>query len=128
MSVATIYPHIHKSADEPARLERLPRIRIAQIVMDYYAHGWSAEEMCRQHPYLKPGEVHAALTYFYDHEQEIEDEIAKERALVEQDRNTAKRSLFFMRMRAKGLLQWLRFSTWTCMYHRQLPNNCGIVA
>lgn len=49
MTVALAYPHIQKPPGEPARLKRLPRVRVAQIVMDYLAHGWSPDEMCRQH-------------------------------------------------------------------------------
>ena len=48
--LALTYPHIEKSDDQPAHLQRLPRIRVAQIVMDYIAYGWSVEEICRQHP------------------------------------------------------------------------------
>ena len=43
------YPHIEKQSDQPARLLRIPRVRVAQIVMDYLAYGWSPDEMCRQH-------------------------------------------------------------------------------
>ena len=25
--------------------------------MDYLSHGWSPDEMCRQHPYLTPAEA-----------------------------------------------------------------------
>jgi hypothetical protein len=53
------YPHIQKLAGEPARLASHPRIRIAQIAMDYLSYGWSVEEMCRQHPYLSLAETHA---------------------------------------------------------------------
>ena len=54
MSLAVKYPHIEKLEGEPARLERLPRIRVAQIAMDYLEHGWSVDEMCRQHPVSDP--------------------------------------------------------------------------
>jgi hypothetical protein len=43
MIAPVIYPHIQKLPEQPARLERLPRVRIAQIVMDYLAYGWSVE-------------------------------------------------------------------------------------
>jgi hypothetical protein len=46
--------------------------------MDYLAHGWSAEEMCRQQRYLRPGEVHAAMGYCFDHLDEIDEEIRAE--------------------------------------------------
>ena len=48
--LALSYPHIEKSNNQPARLQRLPRIRVAQIVMDYLAYGWLVEEICRQTP------------------------------------------------------------------------------
>src|SRR5437867_3975046 len=55
--------HIEKIEGQPARLVRLPRIRVTQIVMDYLAHGWSPDEMCRHHLHLTPAEAHAAMTY-----------------------------------------------------------------
>ncbi len=33
------YPHIEKIEHQPARLQRIPRIRAAQLVMDYLAYG-----------------------------------------------------------------------------------------
>ena len=78
------YPHIHKVAGEPARLERLPRIRVAQIVADHLGYGWSAEEIVRHYPHLAPAEVHAALAYYFDHREEIDAELAAE--LAELDR------------------------------------------
>lgn len=61
------YPHIEQLSGEPPRLERLPSVRVSQIVMDYLAHGWSTDEICRQHSYLRSAEVHAAMTYYFDH-------------------------------------------------------------
>lgn len=95
--------HITKLDGEPASLRRVPRVRVAMIVMDYFAYGWSAEEMCRQHPYLTPAEAHAALAYYYDHQEEIEAEIAHEDKEVKRDRATKPRSPFFMRIHADGL-------------------------
>lgn|GEM_PF-6362488 len=57
---------------------RLPRIRVAQIVMDYLAYGWSVEEMCRQHSYLRLAEVYAAMGYYFDHQDEIDNEVCLE--------------------------------------------------
>lgn len=41
------YPHIKKEENQPARLQGLSRIRIAQITMEYIAYGCSVEEICR---------------------------------------------------------------------------------
>jgi hypothetical protein len=104
MAVALSYPHIEKPDGQPARLQRLPRVRVAQIVMDYLAHGWSPDEMCRQHPYLTPAEAHAAMGYYFDHQDEIDREIQVEWQQVTQARSQVARSPFFLRMQAKGLL------------------------
>lgn len=98
------YPHIEKSGDRPARLQRLPRIRVAQIIMDYFAYGWSVEEMCRQHPYLTNAEAHAAMGYYFDHQEEIDGEIREEWNQVQESRSRSIYSPFYNKMKAKGLL------------------------
>jgi uncharacterized protein (DUF433 family) len=89
MSVQETYPHIETRNGEPARLRRIPRVRVARIAMDYLAHGWSVEEMCRQHPYLTPAEAHAAMAYYFDHQAEIDSEIRAEWDEVERDRRSS---------------------------------------
>ena len=89
MSTIVAYPHMEKPDSQPARLLRVPRTRVAQIVMDYLAHAWSPEEICRQYPYLTRAEVHAAMTYYYDHREEIDGEIRAELALAFQQRTSS---------------------------------------
>jgi Protein of unknown function (DUF433) len=103
MSSQILYPHIEKLENQPARLQRLPRIRVAQIVMDYLAHGWSVEEMCRQHSYLHPSEIYVAMGYYFDHQNEIDQEIQAEWEHVQNQKSQAP-SPFAVRLRAKGLL------------------------
>ncbi|MDJ0659086.1 MAG: DUF433 domain-containing protein [Crocosphaera sp.] len=105
MTSQLLYPHIEKANhDQPAHLKRVPRVRVAQIVMDYLAYGWSVEEMKRQHPYLTLGELHAAMAYYFDHQEEIDSEIRAEWSEVEQGRGQTSPSPFVMRMQASGLL------------------------
>jgi len=78
MPAAVTYPHIRKAPGEPAALERVPRIRVAQLAMDYLSHGWTVEEMCRHHPYLQRAEAYAAMAYYHDHQEEIDGEIRAE--------------------------------------------------
>jgi hypothetical protein len=78
MSAVVAYPHIRKLAMEPAQLERLPRLRVSQIVADYLAHGRSPEELCRQHPALTLCEADSAMAYYFDHQQEIDSELQAE--------------------------------------------------
>lgn len=101
MATDLTYAHIDKPAAEPARLTRIPRIRVAQLVMDHLAHGWSVEEMCRQHPYLKPAEAHSAMAYYLDHRAEIEAEIDAEMRQAECDRKSAVEPSVMARLRMK---------------------------
>ena len=98
------YPHLQKTDGEPARLRRLPRIRVAQIAMDYLAHGWSADEMCRQHDHLTLAEVHAALAYYFDHQDEVDQEIRDDWKQADQSRSVAAPSPLVAKLRSKGLL------------------------
>src|SRR5206468_10534737 len=102
--VATTYPHIAKENGQPARLETHPRIRVAMIVMDYLAYGWSPDEIHRQHPHLTLAEVHAAMGYYYDHQQEIDAEITAELEDVDRAMQNPKRSPAWLKLKAKGLI------------------------
>jgi uncharacterized protein (DUF433 family) len=47
------------------------RHTVEPIAAEQYFHGWSAEEILRQHPDLRPAEDYAALGYFHDHHDGI---------------------------------------------------------
>ena len=64
------YPHISISADGTARIGQT-RYKVLHLAAEHFHYGWSAEELLRQHPDLRPEEVYAALTYFYDHHDEL---------------------------------------------------------
>jgi hypothetical protein len=70
--------------------------------MDYLAHGWSAEEICRQHPYLTPAEAHSALAYYFDHRTEIDAEVDREWQEAEQSAAGSPRPSFLARLRTRG--------------------------
>jgi uncharacterized protein (DUF433 family) len=65
MSAAIQYPHLSFSSGE-ALIEGT-RYKVAHLAGEHYHYGWSAEELLRQHPDLRPEQVYAALVYFYDH-------------------------------------------------------------
>jgi uncharacterized protein (DUF433 family) len=102
MSAPVTYPHIAVNNDGVACLASHPRTRVAQIVMDYLAHGWSPEEICRHYPYLTLSETHAAMTYYYDHREQVDAEIRAELEQVEELRQSAGQSPFFARLWAQG--------------------------
>jgi uncharacterized protein (DUF433 family) len=66
MKTALPYPHLSIDADGTPRLAQT-RYKVIHLAGEHYHYGWSAEEILRQHPDLRPEQVYAALTYFYDH-------------------------------------------------------------
>lgn len=70
MSTAAEYPHIIVDDAGAARIDQT-RYKVLHLAAEHYFHGWTAEELLRQHPDLRPEQVYAALTYFYDHYDEL---------------------------------------------------------
>lgn len=83
MSTIVQYPHLSFDVDGAARIDRT-RYKVVHLAGEHYHYGWSAEEILRQHPDLRPEQVYAALTYFYDHHAALVDEMKKTAALAEQ--------------------------------------------
>jgi len=74
MSTSTSYPHLSTDKNGTVRIGRT-RYKVKHLAAEHYQHGWTAEELMRQHPDLRPEEVYMALAYFYDHYEEILDEL-----------------------------------------------------
>jgi uncharacterized protein (DUF433 family) len=68
MGMIVTYPHLSIDADGTARVDGT-RYKVLHLAGEHYHYGWSAEEILRQHPDLRPEQVYAALTYFYDHHE-----------------------------------------------------------
>jgi hypothetical protein len=66
--------------------------------MDYLEHGWSVDEMCRQHPYLSFSEAHSAMAYSFDHQEEIDREIGEEIEQFEGEKTRSVRPPISQRM------------------------------
>jgi len=70
MNPVAAYPHISIDSSGVARIGD-SRYKVLHLAGEHYRCGWSGEELLRQHPDLRPEEVYAALTYFYDHYDEM---------------------------------------------------------
>lgn len=65
------------------------RIRVQDIVVWHEVNGESPDEIVASCPSLGMADVHAALTYYYEHIDEINHQIAESEALVEAVREKA---------------------------------------
>ena len=52
--------------------------KVIEVVLDRIAYGWSPEEIHFQHPHLSLAQIHSALSYYYEHQPELNDEIERQ--------------------------------------------------
>lgn len=64
------YPHVRCADDGTAMIEGT-QTKVVEIVLDRLVHHWDADEIQRQHPDLSLAQIHAALGYYHDHEEEL---------------------------------------------------------
>jgi len=79
--------------------------KVIEIVLDKLAWGWSPEEMSLQHPQLSLAQIHAALSYYYDHQDELNAEAAQQMREYKELRAQAENSPLRQKLRALGKLQ-----------------------
>jgi uncharacterized protein (DUF433 family) len=102
-SITTPYEHIVVE-DEGVAVVADSRMKVAQLVSEVMAYGWSPEELHFQHPYLSMGQIHSALAYYWDHEEEINQQIEDDLQYTDRMRRAAGETPFVTRLKAKGLL------------------------
>jgi uncharacterized protein (DUF433 family) len=63
---------------------------VIEVVLDHLAYGWSPEEIHFQHTHLSLAQIHAALSYYHDHQTELDAEIQRQLAEAEALKNQAR--------------------------------------
>ena len=84
MATAAAYPHLTTTPTGEVRIGRT-RYSVLHLAGEHYHYGWSADELQRQHPDLRPEEVYAALTYFYDHFDALTAALDEQQQAAERD-------------------------------------------
>ena len=90
MSTAAHYPHL--SLENGSARIGDTRYKVLHLASEHYHYGWTAEELLRQHPDLRPEEVYAALTYFYDHYDQLVSQIKDASQTAVPEQNTLSRA------------------------------------
>ena len=63
-------------------------MKVAELVTEQMAYGWSPEELHFQHPYLTLGQIHSALAYYWDHQEDIDRDIERREQIVRDIRDS----------------------------------------
>ena len=71
MSAIDTSSHIHSDAEGRAWIDDT-NVKVIEVVLDHIAYGWSADEIHFQNPHLSLGQIHAALSFYFDHQEEFD--------------------------------------------------------
>jgi uncharacterized protein (DUF433 family) len=53
------------------------KVKVIEVVLDKIAYGWSPEEIHFQHPNLSLAQIHGALTYYYENQDHLDEQISQ---------------------------------------------------
>lgn len=95
-------PHIRIGENGQAYIGKT-RSKVKQVVIDK-TNGMDAEAIHDAYPHLSLAEIYAAFSYYYDHKDEIDAEIARDDVEIEEMRKAAGESPLVQRLRAEGKL------------------------
>jgi uncharacterized protein (DUF433 family) len=87
VTTRTMYEHITIREDGKAVINGAT-MKFEEPVAERLAWGWSPEELHLNHPDISLGQIHSALAYYWDHEEEMNERF--EKALREFDQLRAK--------------------------------------
>ena len=97
------YPYIELRGDGTAMLAGT-QTKVIEVVLDRLAHHWDADEIHRQHPHLSLAQIHAAFTYYYDHQDELDAEIQASVERARQAKAALGQSAVELKLRQLGRL------------------------
>lgn len=80
-------------------------MKVVELVEAQHAYGWSPEEIHMQHRYLSMGQIHSALAYYWDHQQELDADLERRFQYAETLRREAGESALAKKLRAQELIQ-----------------------
>ena len=62
------------------------KTKIIELISERRAYKWGAKKQQKEHSYLILSQVHSALSYYFDHKKEIEDDIKRRNEFVKEMR------------------------------------------
>lgn len=63
------------------------RIRVLDVAIEYQYLGRTPDEIVESHPHLTLAQVHDAISYYYEHRQDLDEEIRRRREQVDELRS-----------------------------------------
>jgi uncharacterized protein (DUF433 family) len=103
-TVETGYAHIFLDERQVPVIDDT-NMKVIELVTPHLAYGWSPEELAYNYPHLTLGQIHSALAYYWDHQAELDADMARRLAYVDELRRNTPEPPFVARLRSRGLLR-----------------------
>lgn len=78
--------------------------KVVELIGEVQAHGLSPEELCYQLSHLSLGQIYSALAYYWDHKEEIDQDLQRRARLGEELRLELGQPPLVARLKQRGLL------------------------
>ena len=98
MTTATI-DHIVIDEEGNAKI-RDSRIKVVHLVGIKDINKMTMEELCAGYPHISPAAIYAAFAYYYDHKEELDQQIAESEKRAEELREKQKDNPLIKKLRA----------------------------
>lgn len=79
-------------------------MKVIELVLAQAAHGWTADELHLQFPHLTLGQIYSALAYYWDHREEMDQNIESRVRKVDAIRESMQVSPLIQRLKDQGLI------------------------
>ena len=80
-------------------------MKVIELVAAHIDFGWSPAELQLNHRYLSMSQIHSALAYYWDHQQELDADMQRRFEYAEQLRQEAGPSALVKKLRHRGLIK-----------------------
>lgn len=101
---ATEYKHILIS-DRQIPFIAGTSMKVVELVTSVKAYGWGPEELHYNYPHVGMSQIHSALAYYWDHKEEIDEDVERRDRYAERLQQEAGESPFAAKLRAQGLIK-----------------------
>lgn len=103
MLVETRYEHVVlNKAEIPVIIGST--MKVTELVLSHFAYGWSPEELHFQYPHLTLGQIYSALAYYWDHREELDEDIENRLAFVDEFERSFEASPLTAKLKEKRLI------------------------
>jgi uncharacterized protein (DUF433 family) len=100
--VMTVQPITHIQCDERGiAWIGETNTKVIEVAAEHVSYGWEAEEIHAAHPHLALAQIHAALSFYYDHKMELDQHMQRQMAAYQRLRSEAKAQITTAELRGR---------------------------